>query len=81
MAKFSNNAEINIFEKDNQFGVLAIDYLTDVDILGSSDSSTSRIISVPYLDTRLADQKYRETKEKNFINKWKVIYIGNRNWG
>lgn len=81
MNKISLNCNIIIFKRNNQYGVLAADYLTDVDILGSYDSSTKKQSRVPYLDTNETDQKAKEAYYKNLERGWKIIYEGERNWG
>lgn len=81
MNKISLDCHIIIFQRNNNYGVLSTDYLKDVDILGSYDSSTNKQSRIPCLDINEADNKFKEAYNKNLQRGWKVIYEGERNWG
>lgn len=77
---FENN-EVNIFSKEDHFGLIIFDRLEEIDLIGSISTKDKSKVSLPQTNTIVADQLYNEAIQSTFEAGWKLVYRGQRNWG
>lgn len=73
--------EVNIFEKEEFYGVIARDFLDLVDLIGKSDNKNRQISKKPFTDIQESDLEYKKTLQLTHQNGWNLVYRGERNWG
>lgn len=76
-----NNYRIRIFSKDNNYGIVVIDYFEDTNLVGVFDGRHQRGKLNRFDDLYEANEKYTKAINQTTERGWELVYTGERNEG